>query len=202
LKGHIALDRAIFPQGTSGFLLDVLARTPLWSLGLDYRHGTGHGVGAFLNVHEGPHGIGTRIAYNDIPLENGMTVTNGMENRCKFATTWCFNLLRTAFLLLRSLEPGYYHDHHFGIRIENIMFVRQTSAPEVPNNFGDKGYLAFEHVTYVPLGRILLNVGLLTKDERDWVDHYHRQCWDKVSPLLERGGLGWKWLEKETKNCG
>lgn len=77
LQGHIALDKAVFPQGTTGYALDVLARLPLWSMGLDFRHGTGHGVGAFLNVHEGPQGIGYRIAYNDFPIKPGMTLTNG-----------------------------------------------------------------------------------------------------------------------------
>lgn len=73
LQGHIQLDSAVFPPGTTGYLLDPLARIHLWQEGLDYRHGTGHGVGHFLNVHEGPHGIGTRVGYNDFPLLPGMT---------------------------------------------------------------------------------------------------------------------------------
>lgn len=77
LKGHIALDSAVFPVGTSGYLLDPFARAPLWKQGLDYRHGTGHGVGSFLNVHEGPHGVGVRAPYNNTPLAAGMTVTDG-----------------------------------------------------------------------------------------------------------------------------
>ncbi len=77
LKGHIQLDKTIFPQGTTGYLLDIIARLPLWQVGLEYRHGTGHGVGSFLNVHEGPHAIAPRIVCNDIALEAGMTVTNG-----------------------------------------------------------------------------------------------------------------------------
>ncbi|KAF9919634.1 hypothetical protein BGZ65_011950, partial [Modicella reniformis] len=76
LQGHIAIDTAVFPDDTSGYLLDILARRTLWADGLDFRHGTGHGVGAFLNVHEGPRGCGTRIVYNDIPLDSGMTLTN------------------------------------------------------------------------------------------------------------------------------
>jgi len=74
LKAHIALAACKFPNGISGFQLDIVARLPLWQQGLDYRHGTGHGVGAFLNVHEGPHGIGTRVALNEIPLRASMTV--------------------------------------------------------------------------------------------------------------------------------
>ncbi|KAJ1903257.1 hypothetical protein IWQ60_012605, partial [Tieghemiomyces parasiticus] len=117
LQGHIALDMAVFPKGTTGYLLDPLARRPLWAVGLDYRHGTGHGVGSFLNVHEGPQGIGTRPLYNVTPLQEGMTVTN---------------------------EPGYYEDGKFGIRIENVLLVAKADPP---NNFGNVGYLKFEHVT-------------------------------------------------------
>jgi Xaa-Pro aminopeptidase len=77
LQGHIAIDRCVFPLGTTGYLLDPFARQALWRDGLDFRHGTGHGVGAFLNVHEGPHGIGTRASYNESPFAEGMTITNG-----------------------------------------------------------------------------------------------------------------------------
>ncbi|KAK3060946.1 hypothetical protein LTR53_019937, partial [Teratosphaeriaceae sp. CCFEE 6253] len=94
LKGHIALDCAVFPKGTSGFALDTLARQHLWASGLEYRHGTGHGVGSYLNVHEGPIGIGTRIQYSEVPLAVGNVISN---------------------------EPGYYEDGEFGIRIENIV---------------------------------------------------------------------------------
>lgn len=77
LKGHISLDTLVFPKGTTGYVIDCIARRPLWQVGLEYRHGTGHGVGSFLNVHEGPQGIGTRIGYNDVGMQRGMTVTNG-----------------------------------------------------------------------------------------------------------------------------
>ena len=76
LQGHIAIDRAVFPRGTTGYLLDPLARRPLWEDGLDFRHGVGHGVGHFLNVHEGPHGIGTRVVFNETALKEGMVVSN------------------------------------------------------------------------------------------------------------------------------
>ncbi|KAJ3079226.1 hypothetical protein HK102_003939 [Quaeritorhiza haematococci] len=169
LKGHIQLDMTVFPKGTTGYLLDVLARLPLWKAGLDYRHGTGHGVGAYLNVHEGPHGVGTRIAYNDVPLEAGMTITN---------------------------EPGYYEDGSFGIRIENIMLIKEVKTP---NNFGDRGYLGFEHVTLVPIQTKLIDVNLLTPEERDWINNYHRECWTKVSPLLEDDSRAYAWLQRETR---
>ncbi|XRB25621.1 aminopeptidase P2 [Pseudoscourfieldia marina] len=100
LQGHIALSDVVFPTGTPGFLLDTLARTPLWRRGLDYRHGTGHGVGAGLMVHEGPHGVSPK-AYNTTPLEVGMIVSN---------------------------EPGYYEDNAFGIRIENLVWIQEAST--------------------------------------------------------------------------
>ncbi|TPX58919.1 hypothetical protein SpCBS45565_g07872 [Spizellomyces sp. 'palustris'] len=169
LKGHIQIDMAVFPRGTTGYLLDVLARVPLWKAGLDFRHGTGHGVGSFLNVHEGPHGIGTRIAYNDVQLEAGMTVTN---------------------------EPGYYKDGSFGIRIENVLLIRDVKTP---HNFGDRGYLGFEHVTLVPIQTNLVDIGLLTPEERDWLNAYHSRCWDRVHPLLQEGSDGWNWLKRHTQ---
>lgn len=78
LQGHIAIDRAVFPSGTTGYKIDCLARAALWKAGLDFRHGTGHGVGHFLNVHEGPHGIGFRPTLDSAPMKAGMTVTNGI----------------------------------------------------------------------------------------------------------------------------
>ncbi|KAH9015896.1 putative Xaa-Pro aminopeptidase P [Lactarius hengduanensis] len=167
LQGHIAIDTAIFPNGTSGYIIDTWARRYLWRDGLDYRHGTGHGVGHFLNVHEGPQGIGTRIAYNSTPLKPGMTVSN---------------------------EPGYYADGEYGIRIENVVIVREARTP---NNFGDKGFLGFEHVTMVPMGRNLIDVPLLSADERGWVDAYHKEVWEKVSPLLEGDARARAWLHRE-----
>ncbi|KAI0253354.1 Creatinase/aminopeptidase [Lactifluus subvellereus] len=167
LQGHIAIDTAVFPTGTSGYNIDTWARRYLWRDGLDYRHGTGHGVGHFLNVHEGPQGIGTRIAYNSTPLRAGMTVSN---------------------------EPGYYADGEYGIRIENIVIVREA---QTPHNFGDKGYLGFEHVTMAPMGRNLIEVSLLSMEERGWVDAYHKEIWEKVSPLLEGDARARAWLQRE-----
>ncbi|KAF9292260.1 hypothetical protein BGZ68_009099 [Mortierella alpina] len=168
LQGHIAIDSAVFPDGTSGYLLDILARRALWADGLDFRHGTGHGVGAFLNVHEGPHGCGTRIAYNDIPLVPGMTLTN---------------------------EPGYYEDGKFGIRIENVMLVRKV---DTPNNFGGRNYYGFEHVTLVPMQLKMIDRSLLTHVEIEWINAYHAECLQKVSPFLEKDSPGLKWLQREA----
>ncbi|KAA1478144.1 Creatinase/aminopeptidase [Dentipellis sp. KUC8613] len=167
LQGHIAIDTAIFPNGTSGYIIDTWARRALWKDGLDYRHGTGHGVGHFLNVHEGPQGIGTRIAYNSTPLKPGMTVSN---------------------------EPGYYADGRFGIRIENVVIVREVHTP---NNFGGKGFLGFEHVTMCPIHKNLIDAELLSIDERDWLNEYHQEVLAKVGPLLKNDERALAWLKRE-----
>ncbi|KAJ2547340.1 hypothetical protein EV175_005258 [Coemansia sp. RSA 1933] len=169
LKGHIGLDRAVFPSNTTGYALDPLARLPLWQLGLDYRHGTGHGVGAFLNVHEGPQGIGMRDGYLSTGLQHGMTITN---------------------------EPGYYEDGAFGIRIENTCLIVKTDTRF--DYTGGAGYLRFEPVTMVPIQKKLIQAGLLTSEERQWLDQYHQTVWEKVSPLLAEDSLGYAWLKRET----
>ncbi|KAJ1668498.1 hypothetical protein IW140_000330 [Coemansia sp. RSA 1813] len=169
LKGHIALDRAVFPSKTTGYALDPLARLPLWQLGLDYRHGTGHGVGSFLNVHEGPQGIGMRESYLSDGLQHGMTITN---------------------------EPGYYEDGAFGIRIENTCLV--VKADTKFDYTGGTGFLKFEPVTMVPIQKKLIQAGLLTHEEHQWLDQYHAKVWEKVSPLLKEDSLGYAWLKRET----
>ncbi|XP_020272756.1 probable Xaa-Pro aminopeptidase P, partial [Asparagus officinalis] len=162
LQGHIALDQAIFPENTPGFVLDVLARSSLWKIGLDYRHGTGHGVGAALNVHEGPQSISFRFG-NMTPLREGMIVSN---------------------------EPGYYEDHSFGIRIENLLYVVEKN---LPNAFGGIGYLGFEKLTFVPIQSKLVDLSLLSSSETNWLNDYHLEVWEKVSPLLEGSAQEWLW---------
>ena len=135
-------------------------------------------MGSFLNVHEGPAGIGPRIAYNEAALETGMVLSNGN-----------FKLLS-----LLTLEPGFYKDSAYGIRIENVVIVKEVKTP---NQFGDRPYYGFEHVTMVPMDRKLIDVSLLDKKEREWLNSYHKEVWDKLSPKLEKGGLAWKWLERE-----
>jgi len=161
------MDTAVFPNGTTGYIIDAFARRALWQDGLDYRHGTGHGVGHFLNVHEGPHGIGKRSVLDVAPLKAGMTVSN---------------------------EPGFYADGRFGIRIENIVLVRNA---DTPNNFGDKGYLGFEHVTMCPIQTKLVDKTLLTVEETAWLNAYHAETWDKVSLLLQNDERALRWLKKE-----
>lgn len=162
LQGHIALDQAIFPERTPGFVLDVLARSSLWKIGLDYRHGTGHGVGAALNVHEGPQSISFRYG-NMTALQRGMIVSN---------------------------EPGYYEDRSFGIRIENLLYVREKN---VPNNFGGISYLGFERLTFVPIQIKLVDCSLLSFGETKWYNDYHSEVWEKVSPLVEGSAREWLW---------
>ncbi|KAG0017896.1 hypothetical protein BGZ80_007802 [Entomortierella chlamydospora] len=168
LQGHIAIDSAIFPDGTTGYSLDILSRRALWTDGLDFRHGTGHGVGAFLNVHEGPHGCGPRPAYNEVALVPGMTLTN---------------------------EPGYYEDGEFGIRIENVLLVRKAKTE---HRFGGKEYYGFEHITFVPIQTKMIERSLLTSAEIDWINRYHAECLEKVEPYLEKGSLGYEWLKREA----
>ncbi|KAF3330158.1 Xaa-Pro aminopeptidase P [Carex littledalei] len=160
--GHIAIDEAVFPERTPGFVLDVLARSSLWKVGLDYRHGTGHGVGAALNVHEGPQSISFRFG-NLTALQKGMVVSN---------------------------EPGYYEDNSFGIRIENLLLVKEAN---VPNAYGGIEYLGFEKLTFVPIQTKLVELSLLSPGEIKWLNDYHAQVWEKVSPLLHGEALDWLW---------
>ncbi|KAL6704581.1 hypothetical protein ACN47E_008091 [Coniothyrium glycines] len=168
LKGNIALERVKFPKGTTGFALDSLARQFLWAEGLDYRHGTGHGVGSFLNVHEGPIGIGTRVQYSEVSLAVGNVVSD---------------------------EPGYYEDGKFGIRIENMIMVKEV---ETKHKFGDKPYLGFEHVTMTPHCRNLVDTSLLTEDEQKFINEYHQEVFAKTSKYFDNDSLTLAWLKRET----
>jgi Xaa-Pro aminopeptidase len=169
LKGNIGLELAVFPKGTSGFALDTLARQYLWQNGLEYRHGTGHGVGSFLNVHEGPIGIGTRIQYSEVPLSVGNVISD---------------------------EPGYYEDGNFGVRIENVIMVKEV---QTKYKFGDKPYLGFEHVTMVPMCRKLIDTSMLSKTELDYLTAYHKEVWEKTSPYFKGDERTRKWLERECQ---
>lgn len=168
LKGVIGLDRAVFPKGTTGFAIDAFARQHLWREGLDYRHGTGHGVGSYLNVHEGPIGIGTRAAYSEVSLSIGNVISD---------------------------EPGYYEDGNFGIRIENMIMAREAKTN---HKFGDKPWIGFEHVTMVPMCKKLIDASLLDPEERDWLNDYHKEVWEKTSGFFKDDEVTTKWLQRET----
>ncbi|RDX99400.1 hypothetical protein CR513_17551 [Mucuna pruriens] len=170
LKGHIALGNARFPNGTNGHALDILARIPLWKDGLDYRHGTGHGIGSYLNVHEGPHLISFRPQARNVPLQSSMTVTD---------------------------EPGYYEDGGFGIRLENVLIVKEA---DTKFNFGDKGYLSFEHITWAPYQTKLIDLNLLSPEEIIWLNSYHSKCRDILAPYLDE--VENAWLKKATEPVG
>ncbi|KAI1174165.1 aminopeptidase-like protein [Nemania sp. FL0916] len=169
LKGNIALDTVVFPKGTTGYAVDCMARQFLWKEGLDYRHGTGHGVGSYLNVHEGPIGIGTRVQFSEVALSPGNVISN---------------------------EPGFYEDGSFGIRIENIIMVKEV---QTKHKFGDKPYLGFEHVTMVPYCRKLIDPALLTNAEKEWLNDYNADIFEKTKPYLENDELALAWLDKETQ---
>ncbi|MFV0643962.1 MAG: aminopeptidase P family protein [Sphingomonadaceae bacterium] len=162
LKGHIAIDQAIFPQGTAGSQLDSFARAFLWQAGCDFAHGTGHGVGSYLSVHEGPQRIAKARggqAGTDQELFSGMILSN---------------------------EPGYYRDGSFGIRIENLVLVapRDISGAE-----GD--YLGFETLTYVPIDRNLVDLAMLSIAEREWWNSYHAKVRHILAPHMSGADLSW-----------
>ncbi len=162
LKGHIAIDRARFPAGTRGSQLDSFARQYLWEVGLDYAHGTGHGVGSFLSVHEGPQRIspvGSSQPGGDEPLLVGMILSN---------------------------EPGYYKAEEYGIRIENLVLVVPITVEGA-----EKQVLGFETLTFAPIERRLINVNMLGDGERAWVDAYHAKVLEIVGPRLEGEVLAW-----------
>jgi len=162
LKGHIAIATAVFPRGTRGSQLDSFARRPLWEAGLDYAHGTGHGVGSFLAVHEGPQRIspvGSSQSGGDEPLQPGMILSN---------------------------EPGYYKTGEYGIRIENLVLVvpRDIEGEE-------KEMLGFETLTFAPIDRRLIDAGMLDADEIGWLNCYHAHVLAKIGPQLQGADHDW-----------
>jgi len=162
LKGHIAVATAVFPEGTNGGQIDGFARQHLWVAGLDYAHGTGHGVGAFLSVHEGPQRIakpGYPGGGPGEPLRAGMFLSN---------------------------EPGYYKAGDYGIRIENLVLVepREIAGAE-------QKMLGFETLTFAPIDRALIDVALLTPAERAWMDDYHARVLAIVGPQLDGDARAW-----------
>uniref|UniRef100_A0A6B2L0I2 Peptidase M24 domain-containing protein n=1 Tax=Arcella intermedia TaxID=1963864 RepID=A0A6B2L0I2_9EUKA len=161
LKGFIQMSKLIFPNNVTGLHIDAFARQALWEHGLDYRHGTGHGVGHFLNVHEGPHQVSFRPKAMASLLYPNMIVTN---------------------------EPGYYEDGKFGIRIENILAIKEHP---VDSGYTTFGFLSYETLTYVPLDYKLIDVSLLTPNERSWINEYHLNCLQLLSPLVKDEALAW-----------
>lgn len=162
LKGHIQLELAKFPDGASGTQLDALARECMWREGYNYLHGTGHGVGACLSVHEGPHQI--RMEWKPTPLRAGMTVTD---------------------------EPGLYLSGKFGVRIENTLLIKDYQTTE----FGK--FLQMESLTLCPIDLTPVDFSMLQPEEIEWLDTYHRDVFEKLSPYLEGEDL--EWLREATR---
>ena len=156
LKGHIQLDRCRFPAGACGSQIDALARAPMWREGYNYMHGTGHGVGSYLNVHE----VLTKYAWNGVlpPFKQEMTVTN---------------------------EPGIYLERKFGVRIENTLLI----VPAESTAFGD--FLKFETLTLAPIDTAPIVLEMLSTEEREWLNNYHRRVYESLSPHLTEGEKEW-----------
>jgi len=165
LKGMIALSMARFPRGTRSPTLDALARAPIWNAGADYGHGTGHGVGYFLNVHEGPHGISPNLpAAPHTAMEPGMVTSN---------------------------EPGIYRPGHWGVRIENLIL----NVFDTTTEFGD--FLKFETLTLCPIDTRLIDRSLMRADEIAWLNDYHEQVRQRLTPLVV--GEAQAWLQARTE---
>ena len=161
LKGHIQIELCKFPYAASGTQLDILARQAMWREGMNFLHGTGHGVGSYLNVHEGPHQI--RMEWKPAPLRPGMTVTD---------------------------EPGLYLAGKFGVRIENTLVIKDYMQTE----FGR--FLQFEPLTLCPIDLGCADISMLTEEEKQWINGYHRLVCEKLSPLLDEYEKAW--LEDQT----
>ncbi|CAM4029218.1 aminopeptidase P family protein [Roseateles saccharophilus] len=161
LKGTIALSRTRFPRGTLSPMLDAIARAPLWEHGLDYGHGTGHGVGYFMNVHEGPQSISKAIAEPAMAMEPGM---------------------------ITSIEPGLYRPGQWGVRIENLVLNVALDTPE-NNAFGEM--LEFETLTLCPIDTRAIDASLLRADEIAWLNDYHATVRARLQPLVSGPALDW-----------
>ena len=167
VRGMIRLSMAKFLYGCRGYNLDILARGPLWNNGIDYKCGTGHGIGFVLNVHEAPNGFRWRVVpeRNDsCVLEEGMVTTN---------------------------EPGVYEEGSHGIRIENEIVVRKAEK----NEYGQ--FMEFEVITFAPIDLDAIDVGLMMKDEIEYLNNYHKKVYEKISPFLNQDEK--EWLKKYTR---
>jgi Xaa-Pro aminopeptidase len=161
LKGTMALSRTRFPRGTLSPMLDAIARAPLWADGIDFGHGTGHGVGYFLNVHEGPQSISKAVPTPEMAMEPGM---------------------------ITSIEPGIYRPGQWGVRIENLVLNVPVATPE-GETFGE--FLEFETLTLCPIDTRCIDRSLLRADEVDWLNGYHATVRERLAPRVRGEALAW-----------
>lgn len=161
LKGHISLALAKFPEGTTGVQLDTLARMHLWQHGLNYGHGTGHGIGFFLNVHEGPQG------FSPVPHTPRANVTIDPGS-------------------VTSNEPGYYKADEYGIRTENLMLCVEDGT-----GWNNKKFYRFENLTLFPIDLTLVDEKMLSPEEKKWLNEYHEEVYEKISPKLNDEEKTW-----------
>jgi Xaa-Pro aminopeptidase len=161
LKGTMALSRTRFPRGTPSPMIDAIARAPLWEHGLDYGHGTGHGVGYFLNVHEGPQTISRTVPEAAMAMESGM---------------------------ITSIEPGLYRPGQWGIRIENLV-LNVPAASLAGSEFGE--FLEFETLTLCPIDTRCIERDLLRADEIAWLNAYHATVRSRLSSRVSGPALDW-----------
>ena len=173
LKAHIALDETVFPENIAGPMIDAVCRKPLWQAQCDYGHGTGHGVGYFLNVHEGPQ----LIAYAALPNPNH-AMKKGM---------------------VTSIEPGIYRPGKWGIRIENLAANMPVEHP-AETEFGK--FLYFETLTLCPIDTRLMLPELMSDDEIRWVNDYHAQVRSRLAPLTEGAAKDWLMARTEPISRG
>lgn len=162
LAGMLGLSRTRFPRGTLAPMLDAIARAPLWAQGLDFGHGTGHGVGYFLNVHEGPQSISRTMPDANMAMEPGM---------------------------ITSIEPGVYRPGQWGVRIENLVLNVPAAPTADADTFGE--FLEFETLTLCPIDTRCLDRSLLRADEIDWLNAYHATVRARLAPLLAGAALAW-----------
>ncbi|MEX0286551.1 MAG: aminopeptidase P family protein [Paracoccaceae bacterium] len=159
LQGMIAMSRLRWPKGLAGRDIEAVGRMPLWLAGQDFNHGLGHGVGAYLSVHEGPQRL-SRTSH--VPLEHGMILSN---------------------------EPGYYREGAFGIRIENLLVVQEAGA--LPDSDPERTMLDWRTLTFVPIDRRLIVTGMLSREDRDWLNAYHAQVAEKIMPRVGKHAQAW-----------
>ena len=159
LKGHIALSNHVFEKGTKGTDIDYLARKSLQEINLDYDHGTGHGIGSFLSVHEAPQRIAKKSMFDSVELLPGMILSN---------------------------EPGYYKENEYGIRIENLVVIRENNNKK----------LYFENISWCPIDLDLIDSTMLDQIERHWLNTYHKKVYDTLEMYLENKEKDW--LKKVT----